>query len=156
TVDGGAPMAVVNARVSANFFGMLGIAPSAGRLFADGDDARGAGQVAVMSDGLWARVFNRDPNAIGRQIRLGGATVEIVGVVPADVRVPRQGQIQTMAFGDLDADVWTPFVVSDSDLSKLSEFDYGCIGRMKAGVTPSTARADLDVIEADIARTFGG
>jgi predicted permease len=155
TVAGGRPLAVVNGSVSANFFAMLGITPAAGRLFSEGDDAHGAGHVAVLSDGLWARVFDRDPAAVGRQIRVGNQTVEVIGILPASVRVPRQGQIETLAFGDVDADLWTPLVVDDGAIVKMSEFDFGCIARMKPGVTVASARADLEVIEAGIAQSAG-
>jgi predicted permease len=155
SVGGGAAQAVALGQVSANFFDLLAIRPAAGRFFADGEDQPGAGHVIVLTDGLWARLFNRDPSAIGRRVRVSGELDEIIGVVPAGVHLPRQGQIQTIAFGDVDADLWRPLQLHESDFVQMAEFDYGCLARLKPGVTPAVARADLEVIEQRIAHAAG-
>jgi hypothetical protein len=57
--------------VSGNFFEQLGVVPVLGRPIQPADDATpGAGAVAVISDGLWSRVFGRSPDAVGQHIAL--------------------------------------------------------------------------------------
>jgi predicted permease len=83
--DVGAPGAVArvpSAVVTGGFFETLGLQPQAGRLLEPGDDRPGAAPVAVISDGYWLRRFGRQPDAIGRTLRLNGVTVPIVGVTP--------------------------------------------------------------------------
>jgi putative ABC transport system permease protein len=152
---GGEPVRVSAGVVSANFFGILGVHPLWGRVFAEGDDQPGRDRVVILSFALWTRAFGGDPGVIGRRVMIDDAPSEIVGVLPAGVRVPRQGQLQKMAFNDAEADLWRPFVVRDSDLVTMSEFDYGCLARMKRGVTIAAAQADLDSIERAIAQSAG-
>jgi predicted permease len=83
----GAPEAIepVNAAwVTGNFYEMLGITPSAGRLLTSADDHAGASPAAVITDAFWARRFNRDPGMIGRAIPIAGLPVTIVGVTPPE------------------------------------------------------------------------
>ena len=61
--------------VTGNFFRDLGITPVLGRALFAGDD-----HVVVLSHACWARSFGRDPNVIGRPVRLQGHVYTIVGV----------------------------------------------------------------------------
>src|SRR5207344_1131595 len=97
----GEPMTLVAARVTADFFPVMGVAPEAGRSFTADEDQPGHGQVAVISDRLWRTRFNADPAIAGRSIQLNGAAHTVVGVMPADFRFP-QGP------GGAAPDIWTP------------------------------------------------
>ena len=67
--------------VTGNYFETLGVSPAAGRLIAPTDDAElGASPVIVISDEFWQRRFGRDPSTIGKQVRVNGFPVTIVGV----------------------------------------------------------------------------
>ena len=71
-VAGGAPTRVDVALVSGDFFTLLGAAPAHGRLLAlRDDDPGGAPAVAVVSRRAWTTHFGRDPNLVGRTVRLG-------------------------------------------------------------------------------------
>jgi len=71
---------VPGALVSGEFYAALGLRPAVGRLIEAADDRPGAPVVAVVSDRFWERRLQRDPQAIGRAIRLNGVPVTIVGV----------------------------------------------------------------------------
>jgi predicted permease len=67
--------------ISGWMFPSLGIGPAAGRLFTENDDLRpGAHPYAVLSYDYWTRRFGRDPKTIGRTLRMGNESFEIVGV----------------------------------------------------------------------------
>ncbi|HET9834226.1 MAG TPA: permease prefix domain 1-containing protein, partial [Vicinamibacterales bacterium] len=59
-------------RVSAGYFGVLGIPPAIGREFTRDEDRPGGPAVAILSHALWTRTFRADPNIIGRVITLRG------------------------------------------------------------------------------------
>jgi len=68
---------------SANFFDVLGIRPSAGRLYSQADEGR---ELAVVSNGFWRRRLDGDPAVLGRAIELNAKLYTVVGVLPADYR----------------------------------------------------------------------
>ena len=61
---------------------MLGIAPFIGREFTADEDRLGGPAVAVLSYGLWSRLFDRDPSVVGKTIMLRGEPYMVVGVMP--------------------------------------------------------------------------
>src|SRR5690349_4737533 len=66
----GDPERLTQARVSANFFDVVGLRPAVGRGFLPGEDELSAPRVAILSDGLWRSRFGADPSIVGRTIRL--------------------------------------------------------------------------------------
>jgi predicted permease len=72
------------ADVSANYFEVLGVAPAAGRFFtADEAGERESAFVVVLGHALWTQSYARDPDVVGRVVRVNGHPLTVVGVVPA-------------------------------------------------------------------------
>ena len=126
--------------VSANYFSVLGVQPAIGSAFAPSDEAPGAPRAALISDALWNRVFNRDPNVLNKTISLNGRNFSVVGVVPQKF----SGMLRGMP-----TDVWVtlphnidfesrPNLLSSANLSWLS-----LAGRLKPGVTIQQAQTQL-------------
>src|SRR4051794_16135575 len=70
--------------VSGNYFPLLGLRPTIGRLFTTADDLKaGTHPFAVLSYGWWKTRFDADPRVIGRTIRVNNYPLTIVGVAPA-------------------------------------------------------------------------
>ena len=136
------PERLVGVQVSANWFSILGITPQVGRAFVDGEDREGAPKVVMLSDLVWRRDFNADPNVIGRAIRLNGEQVTVVGVVPAGRGYP------------FTAEVWTPLIFTGNQLSNRGARYLSMLGRLKDGVSIDEAQRDLSQIGASIAATF--
>jgi predicted permease len=67
---------------SDNYFSLLGLRPSLGRLFLPGD-AVSAEHALVLGHACWLREFGGDPNVVGRALRINGAAFTIVGVAPS-------------------------------------------------------------------------
>lgn len=99
-LDTGVPEPVDGQLVSGNFFDTLGVRMPLGRGFAPDEDVSGAPvHVAVISQALWRRTFDRNPSVIGRSVRINGGAYTIIGVAPADFGGPQPG---------ISADVWLP------------------------------------------------
>jgi len=67
-------------------FDSFGLRPVVSRLFSASDDLTGAHPDAVLSHDYWARRFGKDPNVVGRTLRIDDTVYQIGGVVEAPVR----------------------------------------------------------------------
>jgi putative ABC transport system permease protein len=75
--------------VTGNFFDGLGVRPAIGRLITPQDDrVGGAANVAVLGYGTWERLFGADPAALGRTVKIGQLTVQVIGVTPPEFDGP--------------------------------------------------------------------
>lgn len=83
TIEGVEPIPTL--ATSPNYFDVLGIRPVRGRLFVTGDTP---GRTAVLTYQSWRSRFGNEEAMIGNSIRLGEATFDIVGVLPADFLFP--------------------------------------------------------------------
>jgi predicted permease len=126
----GLPELVPAQRVSVDFFRVLGVAPVVGRSFTPEEDRNGGAKVVVLSDALWQRRYGGDRNLIGRTIALNGRSYTVIGVLPPD-------------FGFYNTDVFTPL---SPGTSGNAGFNLEVLGRLKAGVTPARALAEMKVI----------
>lgn len=123
-----------------DFFKVLGLTPQLGRLLMRSDDritGRAAVEdsgVAVISDKLWRYRFNRNPNVVGREIKVGTHPVTIVGVAPPEYFGLQVG---------LAADIIVPMGLSDNNLGARSLWWFSVVGRIKPGVDVQQARAEL-------------
>ena len=72
--------------VTGNYFPLLGVHAYLGRILTDADDnsAEGDHPVAVISYAWWKRALVRDPNVLGKKIKLGSVIYTIVGVAPPE------------------------------------------------------------------------
>src|SRR5688572_24513178 len=84
----GEPERIRSSIVSPAIFSVLGIQPLRGRVLVAGQDERGKDLVVVISESLWQRKFNSDPNIIGRSINLDDKSFTVVGVIARDIHAP--------------------------------------------------------------------
>jgi predicted permease len=128
----GEPEHVRGLDVTSGTLPLLGVAPAIGRLFTDADDAPGAPATVLLSYGYWRQKFSANPAVIGHSITLDGKPRQIIGVLPKDFR-----------FLDYeDASLLIP-MQWDRNKTKLGNFSYEAVGRLKPGVTMAQASADL-------------
>jgi len=137
--------------VSGQYFEVVGIQPFLGRLLNRADDDHpGASDAAVLSWNAWKNDFNRDPNIVGKIVRLNRHPYTIVGVTPEnffgtekmgvfDIFVPMANE------ASLDGVDW---------LASRSEPHVYSIVRIKDGVTMPQVQAELDTIAARIAHKY--
>jgi predicted permease len=150
--SGGDPERIIVGRVSSNLFAMLGTRPQLGRTFRDDEDRPGNDHVALLNDALWQRRFHSDPGVLGQKILLDGVPYEVIGVLPAGLQIPRISQLQAMAYGADSPEIWKPFALLDEERGRMGDFNYGCIARLKPGITLSQALDELNAVQANIAR----
>jgi putative ABC transport system permease protein len=136
----GEPLQVPSARVSANFFDLLGIKPQLGRFFVP-DEGQPAGKpVVVISDGLWHSRFGGDPSVISQTIALDGTPYDIIGVLPAGIQFPFLAP----------ADVWTPRYFEHSLFTtqrlRMGVSYLTIIGRLGPGVSRDRAVAEMNLL----------
>lgn len=117
--------------VSANFFALAGVAPQLGPAFAGAHDPT-AGRLAVLSDAMWQRTYNREPQIVGRTLVLDGTAYEIAGVMPRGFNFPDETQ------------VWTE--LGGPKLSRLTNertLVLTVFARLRDGVAPDVGRAEV-------------
>ena len=136
---------VIDQRVSANYFHVLGIEPFIGREFTRQEDVPNGPPLVILSYGLWQRVFQGDSTIVGHAIDLRGSPYTIVGIAPRGFRsLPTGvGDIGTSA----PPDIWTPLRPTHS--GEGSGDNYGVVGRLKPGVTAAQAEGQLNSIMHD-------
>lgn len=126
--------------VSGNYFDMLGARVAHGRPLAEFDvKAPGTNAVAVLSDEAWARLFNRDPAAIGRTIELNREPLVIVGVMRPEFS----------GLDDSPRDLWVPLTMYHA-VAKLDLFGPAQPREM---VLTGRLRRDVSAIQAQGALT---
>ena len=76
------------ARVTRNFFDVLGVPLTLGRTFSEEEDEFGGPDAIIISHGLWVSRYGADPNVLDRTLPYDGSEVPIVGVAPAGLDAP--------------------------------------------------------------------
>jgi predicted permease len=138
--------------VSGNYFDVLGLSASRGRVFIAGeDDVPGALPVAVISHALWKSRFASDPEVVGGTVRVRGRTFEIIGVMPPEAKGLMMG---------FAAELWIPIAgdvsfAADSDLLDDRGSRWLLVkGRLRPGVTADQAQTGLDVLAGQLAAAY--
>jgi predicted permease len=146
---------VVGLNVNSNIFSMLGVAPALGPGFAGDEEKREREDVVVVSDRLWRRKLSADPNIIGQKLLLNGKPYQVVGVMPADLPLPRASQLMSIATEPLDTDFWRPLIFKKEELAQpLGDMNLQVIGRMAEGVSAPQAQAELNGLEQQFKKDF--
>jgi len=146
--------------VTGNFFDVLGVSAAQGRLLTPADDAIVGGHpVAVISHQLWQTRFGGRPDIVGHEVLLNGHRFEIVGVTPLELKGPQLGATSDLYVPMMMQAVMRPPRARFSgemnpDLLKNAGSSWlFAMGRLKPGVTPAQAAAELGAIATHFIRT---
>src|SRR5580704_13281518 len=117
-------------------FQMLGVPAMLGRYFlpSDAPDGQDPQPVVVLNYKFWKRHYNGDRSVVGKTIQLVHKTYTVIGVMPPH-------------FGFMGPDVYLPLKLSSS----LTE-QYGTVVKLKPGVKPEAAAAELGPIFQQFAK----
>ena len=142
------PEEVKAQHISATFFPVLGVNPILGRNFSSDEDRRGANPTALISEGLWKRMFQSDPNVVGKRLIVAGEGCTIIGVIPASFHL-RLGNFRT-------ADLYVP-IGAETDphfFSRDAYWGMNALGVLKPGVSLEQARADMKRVNAGLTAAY--
>src|SRR5690242_18509790 len=107
-------------------FEVFAVSPELGRPFTEQEARPGGNKVAILSYGYWQRRFGKDPNVIGRTIRLDGEATTVIGVMPAGFRVAA-----------MDTDIYLPMPLDPASPEAVGSRSFRCYGRLRRGVSRS-------------------
>ena len=124
------PQHIRGAQVSRELLDVLGLKLVLGRNFLPEEDRPKGPHAALLGYGLWQRVFHGDRHALGQPIWLDGEAYQVIGVLPQEALFPDR------------AEVWVP-LGAHRDPAQGNGWYLRGIGRLKRGVTPEQATADL-------------
>ena len=131
--------------VSADYFDVLRAQPVIGRDF-ERSEENGAPSV-ILSHDLWERLYHGNAGAVGQALVMSGTPFTIVGVMPA-------GYADPMVPG---VPAWVPLDLRPGlDASNADNHYLDVLGRLRAGVTLSRAQAELNTVDATLAREYAG
>ncbi len=136
-VVNGEPEGVTVARVTANYFTVLGVAPLMGRTFLPIDGQPGGENVALLTFNFWRNRFGSDPAILGKEIRLNERTYQVVGVLPEDFRMP---------FNTSGGRLFVPLIVPPVSMPQTAFNNMATIARLRPGVTIAEAQTELRTI----------
>jgi len=142
TVDG-EPERLLGARVWASVFPILRAKPLLGRAFTEEANEIGHENVVVLSHQLWVRRFGADPSIVGKTVPLNGVPTTVIGVMKPGFRYPNR-----------DCELWAPLTIPAEEYNHRSWGSYSAVARLKPGIMLEHARADLDVVSANLARQY--
>jgi predicted permease len=130
--------------VSADFFGVLGVAPAIGRAFAAA--AAGAdAHVAVISHELWRELQADNPDLSGLQVEVSGESLQVIGVMPQGFGFPAH------------TSVWFPRTLwpAETAESTRSAHNWNVIARLAPGIDVGQAQTEAGAIGARLKAQYG-
>lgn len=154
--EGGQPEQLAGVKVTSELFATLGIHPAIGRDFTDADATPGAPPVAIIGDGLWRRRWAGDPTIIGRTITLSGRSFTVIGVAPRGFAFPRGAELPSGLQFPTRTEVWTPLTFTPDDIKNRWTLNLAAVARLRDGVAPSTAEAQLAALGKRLDKEFLG
>ena len=130
---GGEPEMLDGAAITPSLLRTLGVPPTIGRLLVDGDSVTGAPRVAMLGERFWRRRFGGRLDVVGQSIQLDSVPYTIIGVAPE-----RLAALESWR----PFDVWVPLRTDELTM------DPTITAKLRTGVTPEQARADLSAVLA--------
>ena len=138
----GEPEQVVVTAVSAGYFGLLGVEPLRGRVFAAAEDEPGGPRVVLLGESLWRRRFGAAPNLVGRTVQLDGEPYTVLGIAPATAELPGEG-----------SQVWLPLQLGPTSQPR-SLHNVRVLGRLAPGASVASAGAETAALAARLEADF--
>jgi putative ABC transport system permease protein len=141
----GEPREVRAGVVGGSYFEVMGLHPVLGRLLDAHDDGPNAAGAAVLTYRFWSTVLKRDPNVIGKTVRLDTRMATIVGVLEPSVPYPAETEIIANV-------VTSPHHLSATMVTGRVHRMTELFGRLAPGVDIEAARAELGTVHATMVK----
>ncbi|HLY80105.1 MAG TPA: ABC transporter permease, partial [Caulobacteraceae bacterium] len=130
------------ARVSRDFFAVMGVQPVLGRGFAAEDRRLGAAPAVLVSDGFWRQFLGGRTDLEHARLKIDDQAASVVGVLPAGFRFPE------------DAEIWVARE-REEQLPSRTAHNWQAVGRLRDGIALTQARAELSGIARRLERQYG-
>jgi predicted permease len=141
--DGDAPERVTVALMTPSLFTLLGVRPLLGLLFQPNDTSWSNPRSAILiSENLWRRRYGADPKIVGRRIDINRGARFVIGVLP-----------RSFAFPTPSVDLYYPAALPVNQAQITSRW-LTVIGRLRDGITPLGAEAELNALVPTLAERF--
>jgi putative ABC transport system permease protein len=145
--DSGDQPQIVKARwVEPSLFTTLGVRPVLGSIFTDADGLRDTAYAVMIPWHTWQQVFGGAGDVVGKTVRLNNIARTVVGVLPRDFVMPEEG-----------ADYYMPVNIAPfmrDPIGVRGSHNFGMVGRLKPGVTPEAANAELNTIGDELEKLY--
>ena len=139
---GGAAEPVRGCGVSADFFDVLGVNPTAGRGFSAEDDWQGAGKVAIVSHGFWQRRLGGSLSVLGSDIQINGQPYTVIGIMPAGFDYP------------VPMEFWTPLALTPAEKADRAALSLEALARLQPGVGVAQAKVTLESVSRRLEQEY--
>jgi putative ABC transport system permease protein len=128
----------IGARVTADYFELLGVQPLLGRFYTMEECAPGKDAVLVLTQTFWEKKFHADPGVIGRVIKLGGQAFTIIGVAPRSLEAL-----------NTDTTILKPYEWPPQQATPQARYSQSAMmyARIKPGIAHAAALAQLATLE---------
>lgn len=141
----GPPERMRSARVSSNFFSLLGASPIRGRVFT-AEEQKSGEAVVILSYRLWRSRFGGSERVLGSDLFMDERRSRIIGVMPPSFRFP-----------SADIQVWEPLTAhrywAARDRSSPRSFSiWFALGRLRTGNTWRDAQSEMSAIARQLSR----
>ena len=145
----GDPIQLQGARVSSEYFSVIGVNPIVGRTFLPEEYEPGKGQVTLLSYALWQSRYGSDPNVTSKTVTLNGERYSVVGVMPPGLYPMRPTTGGNISFAQEEQQFWTPIILNPkwADAHVL-----GVVAHLKPGVSLEQANSQMVTIGARLAQ----
>ncbi|HUR60337.1 MAG TPA: ABC transporter permease [Opitutaceae bacterium] len=131
--------------VTADFFPLLGVQAAIGRAFGPEEDRPDKSAVVVLSHSFFVRRFAADPSIVGRDLRINGEPVRVLGVMPPHFE-------DRLLWGPVDA--WRPLALTDQQREIRGTNYLQAIARLKAGVSVAQAQAAMTTLAQQLEKSY--
>jgi predicted permease len=138
------PRRVTRAAVNAELLEALAVQPEHGRWFRREETRAGGPALVMLSHDLWQSGFGANEDLVGRTIEVDGVTREVIGIMPAGFDLM-----------DRQVELWLPLQLAPAIRQYRASHFLSVLGRLKDGVTPMQAEAELASLVASWGERVG-
>jgi len=150
---GGNPSMAWPYLTSGNYFDALGIQPYLGRFFHASDEkGPDSAPYVVLSYALWRTYFHGDTHAVGRMVGINKHPFTVIGVAPKEFRGTELFFVPALWIPIVDVHLVTGY----DSLKERGDHSPMVVGRLKPGVSPMEAQADLNAIGSWLSKAYPG
>jgi predicted permease len=130
--------------ISSNLFPLLRVNLLRGRAFLPEEDRPGAAPVVILGYSFWQQHFGGSPTVLGSSVVLDQKRYTVIGIAPQGFRQ-----------NDDEADVFVPLGQDTAQfLKSRGPHPINVIARLRPGVTPPNAQAELQLIAHHLSQAY--